>query len=113
MSSARVFVSSPLAAGLAAILALVALVTADGCGAKSDPLKADLEKFCANPDVATKPPSEWGPAAAAAAKTPELRAVFDQMKSDGGLAMARSRIEELAGKAGLPGCAAVVGWPRQ
>lgn len=107
MSRSRVFLLAPFAVAFAAAL------LGGGCGAKPDPLKADLERFCARTDVATKPPSEWGPAAVAEAKTAELRGALEPLKSDGSLAVVRSRVEELAGKAGLPGCAAVAGWPRQ
>jgi hypothetical protein len=57
--------------------------------------------------------NEWGPAAYEEAKTAELRGVLDQLKDGGGLAVARSQLEELAVKAGVAPCAAIESWPRE
>lgn len=77
----------------------------------ADPLAEDMARFCARTDTAA-PPSEWGPAAYAEAKTDELRGALDEVKQGGALPAARSRLEELASKAGVGECAAVATWPK-
>lgn len=106
--------------------ALFATALGAACGGKSssqtppqpenqppvaDPLAEDMARFCARTDTAA-PPSEWGPAAYAEAKTDELRGALDEVKQGGALPAARSRLEELASKAGVGECAAVATWPK-